>query len=274
MEYLIGEFSCITRLTVKTLRYYHEEGLLLPARIDAFSGYRYYNQDSIEQARVITILRSFDFSIAEIKHVLCECSEDEDLCTILAKKARMLDESLKSLQLKQRRITQILSYIEEQKIMNANQNIIIKDCPAELVATIRYRGKYQEIGRYFGRLFKVAGGKITGKPFALYHDAEYREDDADIEAGFAVRTVVAGDGIGYRTLEAYRCLSVVHKGAYDSLSASYAKLTTRMKELGLVSASPIREIYLKGPGMIFRGNPRNYLTEIQMPIENTSIPGK
>ena len=172
MEYQIGNFSCITRLSVKTLRFYHEEGLLLPARIDTLSAYRYYNNDSIERARLITTLRSFDFSIEEIKHVLAECREDADLRSILELKAAQIHENAKLLQAKEKRINQLLQFIEEQKTMNTNQDILIKDYPAELVATIRFRGRYQDIGSYFGRLFKAGGSKMAGKPFALYHDPD------------------------------------------------------------------------------------------------------
>jgi DNA-binding transcriptional MerR regulator len=54
--YTIGEFSRITGLTVKTLRFYHEEGLLEPASIDPQTGYRHYDRSQIDTARVISYL--------------------------------------------------------------------------------------------------------------------------------------------------------------------------------------------------------------------------
>ncbi|HEX2954886.1 MAG TPA: MerR family DNA-binding transcriptional regulator, partial [Bacillota bacterium] len=51
MKYQIGDFSKITRLSVKTLRFYHEEGLLCPDFIDPDSGYRYYDESLLERAR-------------------------------------------------------------------------------------------------------------------------------------------------------------------------------------------------------------------------------
>ncbi len=47
----IGEFSKLTGLTVKTLRFYHEQGLLKPSAVDDQTGYRYYAADKIEAAR-------------------------------------------------------------------------------------------------------------------------------------------------------------------------------------------------------------------------------
>jgi len=49
----IGEFSKVTSLTIKTLRYYHELGLLPPAKIDEFAGYRYYSEQSFDRVHII-----------------------------------------------------------------------------------------------------------------------------------------------------------------------------------------------------------------------------
>ena len=108
---------------------------------------------------------------------------------------------------------------------------------------------------------------FCGKPLALYYDREYREGDADFEACMPVRKGKAADGISVRELPGGRCLSLIHKGAYDELGRSYEKILGHASEKGLELMSPSREVYHKGPGMIFKGNPKNYLTEIQMLID-------
>src|SRR5436190_20007845 len=77
--FTIGEFSRITGLTVKTLRFYHEEGLLAPTAVDDQTGYRYYDASLVELARTITFLKSLDFSLAEIKGLLAKTSDGGDL---------------------------------------------------------------------------------------------------------------------------------------------------------------------------------------------------
>jgi len=62
----IGEFSKISGLSVKTLRFYHERGLLVPAHVGSDSGYRYYDLRDVERARVIVALRSLDFPLTEV----------------------------------------------------------------------------------------------------------------------------------------------------------------------------------------------------------------
>ena len=74
----------------------------------------------------------------------------------------------------------------------------------------------------------------------------------------------AVDGVAVHELPGGRCVSLLHKGPYEQLGRSYAKVMQYVKDKGYGVAMPTREIYLKGPGMIFRGNPKNYLTEIQM----------
>ena len=66
MEYQIGDFAVISRLGIKTLRYYHEIGLLLPTRIDPFSGYRYYDESCLARVCTIQQLKALQFSLAEI----------------------------------------------------------------------------------------------------------------------------------------------------------------------------------------------------------------
>jgi effector-binding domain-containing protein len=64
-----------------------------------------------------------------------------------------------------------------------------------------------------------------------------------------------------------RCITLLHRGPYNQLGASYVRLLKYVRERNYTIVMPTREVYIKGPGMIFKGNPRNYLTEIQIPIE-------
>lgn len=64
--YKIGEFSKIVNMSVRTLRYYDEINVLKPGYVDSFSNYRYYTEDNISEANLITILRSVGFSLEEI----------------------------------------------------------------------------------------------------------------------------------------------------------------------------------------------------------------
>ena len=62
----IGDFSRLSRVSIRMLRYYDETGLLKPGKVDDFTGYRYYNEEDLKKSQLIKSLRSLDFSIMEI----------------------------------------------------------------------------------------------------------------------------------------------------------------------------------------------------------------
>ena len=84
--YQISQFSKISGLTVKALRYYDEQGMLKPSYRDKNTLYRYYNENDLKKAQLIRLLRSLEFSILEIKEVLEMVNNEADLTYILQEK--------------------------------------------------------------------------------------------------------------------------------------------------------------------------------------------
>ena len=66
----IGAFSRLTHLSIKTLRYYHEVGLLEPAVVDPDSGYRYYRPGQANSAQLVRRFRDLGLPVADVKAVL------------------------------------------------------------------------------------------------------------------------------------------------------------------------------------------------------------
>lgn len=137
-----------------------------------------------------------------------------------------------------------------------------------LIAGIRYQGKYEDCGKYFGLIGRKMGRWICGKPFNLYYDPQYKEENADIESCFPIRQIQQVEGVSVRMLPGGRCISLIHIGPYDQIGRSYEALSAYIHEKGLQTDQPIREIYHKGPGRFFKGNPQKYKTEIQMMISS------
>jgi effector-binding domain-containing protein len=143
-----------------------------------------------------------------------------------------------------------------------------KTLPPIKIAAVRMHAPYSECGKGFSQLGRAFWSKMNGPPLMLCHDCEYQEV-ANYEVCFPVKSGQSSGTIEVRDLPGGRCVSLLHKGPYDQISRSYAKAMAYAKEKGYQLALPCREVYLKGPGMIFRGNPKNYLTEIQLLIEQT-----
>ena len=263
----IGEFSRITGLTVKTLRFYHEQALLVPSFIDPQTGYRHYAPRQLETARAIAWLRTLEFPLSDIKEILGE-QTDADVLALLEKQRTALTQRIRSFKQAVRSLDEFIS-AERQAQAMVQTSFEVQEKPLDemLIAGIRMKGRYSECGKAFARLARSLGRYICGKAFLLHYDDEHREDDADFEACMPIRKSLAVEGISIRTLPAGRCLSLLHRGPYDQLGHSYAKILAHAKAKGLEILLPTREVYLKGPGMIFKGNPKNYLTEIQLPVQ-------
>src|SRR5262249_35779462 len=92
-----------------------------------------------------------------------------------------------------------------------------------LIAGLRMKGRYNECGRGFRQLGKI-GRYICGKAMCLFYDGEYREDDADFEPCFPIRKTITAAGLSVRALPGGSCLTLVHRGPYDQLGRSYARL--------------------------------------------------
>jgi DNA-binding transcriptional MerR regulator/effector-binding domain-containing protein len=267
--YRIGEFSRISGLPVKTLRFYHEKGVLVPAAVDPASGYRLYGAAEVEKARVIRELRRLEFSLEDVAEILSGHEDESDVLEYLERQKERIREKLR----RQEDIVSTLSRIiegekEARKAMEqARFDVVEKDLPPVLVAGMRMQCRYAEMGKGFGQLAKRIGRWIAGKPLCLYYDAEYKEENADLEPCFPVRAGVrAPEGISAHELPGGRFVSLIHKGPYEELGRSYDAAFRYAKERGYEISLPTREVYLKGPGMILRGNPKRYLTEILLPI--------
>jgi len=114
--YKIGEFSRITNITVKALRYYDEEGILTPSS-RADNAYRWYDENDFKKARLIVFLRNLEFSIAEIKDVLLQYDSEEDLSYFLAEKRVWIEKRVKQEQKLMEQLSRFLTDEQEEQKM-------------------------------------------------------------------------------------------------------------------------------------------------------------
>ncbi len=265
----IGEFSRATALTVKTLRHYHERGLLVPTHVDPGSGYRYYDESAIERAGVIKALRQLEFSLDDIGQILAECADDGDALQYLAAKREAIASRMAHLRSIATALDSVIRTENEAKAMNDQEfQIEDKTITPQLVAGIRTRGRFEQCKDVFKQLGRAFGFGLAGKPGMLIYDEEYKETDADFEPFFPVKKAKrTAAEIHVRELAGGRALCLVHRGPYDRIASAYGRLLASARERGLTPTVPSREVYLKGPGMLFAGNPENYLTEVQIFVE-------
>jgi len=266
MMFSIGQFSKITGLTIKTLRHYHTIGLLEPTRIDPSSGYRYCERNSLEKAQAIKLLRSFMLPLDTIRQILTDFDDEADILEYLESHRSDIDAHRQELEKATASLDEIIAREKDaREFLQAAPSFeveikTIEDFP---IASIRWTGRYDEVGKILVRLMKHAGPLSSGRPFNLYYDEDYKEEGADIETCIRLRKQKILEGINTRILSGGRVLSLVHLGPYEHIGNAYARVAEYGRDNGHDLRPPSREIYLKGPGPIFRGNPKKYLTEIQ-----------
>ena len=268
----ISEFSSASGIPVRTLRFYHEQGLLIPAAIDSVTNYRTYDLHNLEVARVIVALRELEFALEDIRAILADCHEDVDVLDHLQRQKVSFQQKLSHYQDLIARIDHLVRV--EQTFREKDTNNAAA-CSVEMhsldpikVAGIRMTGRYSECGPGFAKLCRQLGRHVAGKPLCLFYDGEYRADDANFEPCVPVHKEIMVEGITYHDLPGGSCLSLMHRGPYEELSRSYARVLQHAKQRGHEVTPPTREVYHKGPGMLLRGNPQKYLTEIQMLVRS------
>jgi len=263
--YTIGEFSRITSITVKALHLYHDKDLLKPSFIDKDTNYRYYSNSDVELARVISALKSMKFSLSEIRSALNEVTDEADMTQVLAQKQNKLILEIKSLNAISSAIDVILIKEKEALTMTTNtDDVLRKELPDINVLTVKWQGPYSETGEAMGKVYRAGGRHVAGPAFNLYYDGEYKEI-ATVESCLPVKKRI-NSKLEFKSLKGGAFFTLIHIGPYEKIGASYAKIFEFIKDSGHSVSAPSREVYLKGPGLIFKGNPEKYITEIQIPI--------
>ncbi len=262
--YKISEFSKITGLTVKALRYYDDEGLIIPIR-DKGNNYRYYNNEDYEKAKIIVMLKEFEFSIVEIKDVLENFKNEEDISVCLLEKQKKILEEIKNKKQVIKKLKEKMLVINKGEI-DINYTFEIKEIPEIRVISIRSKTNWESTGDYIGKLYSIAKTTVNGAMTTIYHDGEYKEV-SDMEICVPVTNAIYSEGIENKVLPAMKALCTTHIGKYEDLKIAYKALYDYAEKNNITLSEPHREVYNKGPGMVFKGNPDKYETDIIIPVK-------
>lgn len=264
----IGDFSTLTQVSVKTLRYYDEMGLLRPVHVDPSSGYRYYSATQLPRLHRILALKDFGFSLEEIGQALDSGVTPEQLRGMLMLREAEQQARVREEQDRLSRLRARLRLIEQEGLMI--RDVVIKEIAPQWIASVRETiPNYPAVGKLYGELFGTLGpSAFGGITVALWHDQEYKERDVDAEAGVYLKQPVPAQGrVEVHELAAVTVASIIHQGAYNRLSEAYDAVLRWVETNGYRIAGPIRELYLKMSQPV-RQDDESYVTEIQVPVAN------
>lgn len=268
----IGEFSKLAQVSVKTLRYYDELGLLRPEWVDRFTGYRYYSLQQLPRLNRLLVLRELGFPLAQIERLLREDLSAGELQRLLQLRQAEIAHQVAAEQARLARVAARLRQIEQEG-RQPRYEVLVKPVPPRLVAGIcdTVTG-YRDIAGLIGELRRYLTGRgIAPDPLtpclAIYYDAEYRDRGVDVEVAAPVTGRLRGDG-RVTVHELPGCptaASVIHTGSYDRIPAAYRALAAWTQANGFRGSGPNREVYLQG--FEAKPDPNSLVIELQLPVQ-------
>lgn len=266
--YKIGEFSVISKTTIKTLRYYEKEKLLIPAYIDRETGYRYYETKQLVELSKIVSLRQIGLSISDIKKILSGKKFEE----FLIKRKQEIEENI---EIQHSQLSKINYLLEENNIKN---EIVIKELPSY---TVFYReGMTKSLGEIidFIKLSKEELSEYNpdlkyitpNYCYINYLDGEYKENDLKIRYVQAVsKKGIDTENVKFKNIKPVNAVCIYHKGAYENLVESYSIVMKYIEENGYELTDFPRECYIDG--MWNKTDVNDWLTEIQVPVKKVEL---
>lgn len=269
----IGEFSRLTHVSVRMLRYYDEQGLLKPAQIDKFTGYRLYSVEQVPTLQKIIMLRDLNFGISEIKIVLNNWNDNFITQQFLNK----IEESKRIIRLEEQRIDTIKVAIDDikNKKIDIHYNVIIKSIPSYKVLSLRRTiPNYNCEGMLWDELLKFIKEKHVNiekhdiNNIAFYHDEDHKDTDVDVEVAVIVNKFGRNNAsFTYRKTESIDTMaSMMVYGAYDNINRAYQDFTYWLDEHQQYEMYGVsRQICHKDNSN--EENSDKFLTEIQIPVK-------
>ena len=266
----IGEFSKLSRVSIRMLRHYDDIGLLKPAEIDSFTGYRYYSPEQLPVIGRITALTDLGFQLADIVKILAVYENREELDAYLAKRQLELNKSLETTQHQMRLLETARQRLRKEQ--NMTYNVSLKTIPQRYAATVHMTiPRYEDEGMVWQILNEETAplNMITADPClvaAEYLDDEYKEKDVELVAWKTVKgSYPDTEHVKFQTLPEAKVASCMVKGSYDQMPDVYGAVISWVSENGYECSSPMFNIYHVSPHET--QNPDEFVTEVCYPVK-------
>jgi DNA-binding transcriptional MerR regulator len=248
----IGVFSRMTHLSIKTLRHYHDLGLLEPAAIDPFTGYRSYDTSQVPAAQVIRRLRDLTMPLDQIRAVLAAPDVGARNQEINAHLDRM-----------ERQLTQTQSAVRALRALLAGPvqpAVELRTIPAVTALAIEGVVDAAEMAGWAvaaldGLSAAMAGTGLApaGPPGALYPPDFYELERSETtlfvpvqggDAASGTRPALPPGRARWQQIPAIEAAVIMHEGPFDDIDRTYGALGTAVSERAIGVDGPIREYYV------------------------------
>jgi DNA-binding transcriptional MerR regulator len=265
----IGAFSRASSISVKSLRSYHEMGLLVPEAVDPQTGYRSYSVAQLTDAAIIRRLRQLDVPLETIRVVL-DAHDPDVTRKVLAEHHAVLDARLQAVQ---QALDELYVALDAPALATP---VHVRGEPARTVLAIdavasddTWLAVLDATGRALRAAVDESGAVVDG-PYGACYPTLLEDGAQDVQAFVAVATApfldagVRVDGVRVATLPAADVAVLVHRGSYDGLEDAYRTLGAWVGAHATPTDEPVRELYLAGPDAV--DDETQLLTELCWPV--------
>lgn len=274
----IGVFSTATLVSIKALRLYHEQGLLVPALVDPMTGYRSYRVSQLSDAQVIKRLRDLDVPLRGVAEVV-RARDPEVTRRVIAAHEQVIRTRLHDLS---NLVSELQQAIAEPLLQTP---VFVRTEPDQHALAVAERvsnPEHDSYAEFFSRaypLLDAAFARLQASPASM-SGALYPpkiEGDSEVVTAFvpvAEPLVLDGrsinDGVINIMLPQTTCAVLTHRGSYRSMGDTYRQLGAWVASNAQVIDQPVRELYIvstNGEGHLLPDS--ELRTEIAWPIAET-----
>jgi DNA-binding transcriptional MerR regulator/effector-binding domain-containing protein len=273
----IGDFAALGRVSVRMLRHYDAIGLIRPARVDEFSGYRFYTAAQLTLLNRVIALKDLGFTLQQVQALIDEKVDPGELRGMLRLRRAQLAEEMAANTARLALVDARLRMIETEGHMDTG-DVILKSIPPIRVAELSapaasYDGP--DIGEALTPLYpqlierlESSGVKMTGPPMAYYLPAPKGPGDESItvHAAFPIAGDVPVDP-GFQVVDLpaiERAATLLHHGPMSEAFRTGQLIAKWIDDSGYqtVGTGYAREIYLDCP----MDDLSKWITEMQVAV--------
>ncbi len=278
--YKIGDFSKLSRVPVKTLRYYDEIGLFKPRGINRFTRYRYYALEQLPELYRILSLKELGFTLEQINQLLSGDLTNRQLLRMLRSRKDEISGQIQQAEAQKAQIDIRIQQMEQEGQL-VHRDIVLKQEHAQWVASAdgilahydQAEFVLQQLFSHINKFMDELGLSTSGPLIVLYPEEESGEERQQIEAATPIPAAIlkslppsTGSVRVYQLPAEMSLATIVHQGSLVTVGEAYRILIEWMHVMKYRQSGPVREVFLRFPEP---GQPGQCFLEIQIPVRPT-----
>ena len=264
----IGDFSRTSRLSVRTLRRYDDQGLLVQAVVDPATNRRYYSAAQAADAHAIRKLRALDVPLEQVRAIIGNGDPAAVRARLVEHRGLLTDELAR----RQGALTELDALLDDLRPLT-ERVLTIEDKPELILVSTRVQCSLPELPTASGSAFALlnrhvarCAGALAAPAMAIYHGEGFDPDHVDVELALPVRgwlSVDRANGVQIRILPPVRAVTTLHQGPYDRIGTAYRAIGRWAEEHRIELMDEPREAYLVGPDL---AGPTGWRTDVTWPL--------